>query len=84
MLQSDDGLQNRWYRFNGGRNSEVLQGRCVEKFGKCTTLSAGWMMEKHPTGSIHTVYRCRYLSSFTSSNSSYCCYQAAAGYLKAI
>ena len=53
MLQSDNSLDNRWYRFNGGKNSQVLQTTCMEVYGKCSTLSPGWMKGEHPTGSIH-------------------------------
>ena len=50
-LQSDDQLENRWYRFNGGKNSQVIQTSCLEEHLKCGTLSPGWMKGEHPTGS---------------------------------
>ena len=49
-LQSDDQLENLWYRFNSGKNGQVIQTTCLEEYGKCGTLSPGWMKGEHPTG----------------------------------
>ena len=52
VYQSDDILQNRWYRFNGGKHSQAIQTKCIERHRKCGALSPGWMKGRHPTGDI--------------------------------
>ena len=53
VLQSDDRLENVWYRFNGGNNSQVIHTKCVTEYGKCGTFSPGWMKGEHPTGNAN-------------------------------
>ena len=50
ILKSDDRLDNRWYRFNGGNNSQIIQTTCIKAYSKCGTLSPGWMNGRHPKG----------------------------------
>ncbi|RDD43574.1 Neurogenic locus notch-like protein 1, partial [Trichoplax sp. H2] len=47
-LISDEKLNNSWYRFNGGQDSQAILTKCVETYGKCGSLSPGWMRGKHP------------------------------------
>lgn len=67
ILKSDDRLQNRWYRFSDSNNSLTIQTSCINQYGKCGTLSPGWMKGSHPAG-IQYVYL---LDSFNGLNLTY-------------
>ncbi|RDD36850.1 Oncoprotein-induced transcript 3 protein [Trichoplax sp. H2] len=38
-----------WYRFNGGRNSQMMLTKCVERYMVCGAFSVGWMKGNHPS-----------------------------------
>lgn len=40
-------VNNTWYRFNGGTNSQMMITYPVELF-KCGTLWPGWLANQHP------------------------------------
>lgn len=60
IFKSDRGLKNHWYRFNGGKNSQIMQTTCINEYGKCETLSPGWMKGTHPTGTKNIILRERF------------------------
>ncbi|EDV21876.1 uncharacterized protein TRIADDRAFT_59529 [Trichoplax adhaerens] len=47
-FQCDKALNNNWYRFTGGKDSQVLPESCSKQYGRCLTLSSGWMVKEHP------------------------------------
>ena len=50
IYRSDGELINRWYRFNGGKHSQMIATTCIKSYGKCGALLPGWMPRKHPMG----------------------------------
>lgn len=49
----DRNLTNSWYRFDGGKNSQVIQTTCIEGLPKCGTLGPGWMRGQHPASNYY-------------------------------
>ena len=50
QYRCDSDLKNEWYRFEGGELSQRLHEDCAKSYGKCSTLSGGWMQGQHPQG----------------------------------
>ena len=48
-LSDIDLMNNTWYRFNGGANSQIIVTHPVDIL-KCGTLWPGWLASKHPLG----------------------------------
>ena len=49
-FQSDERLDNKWYRFNGGNHSQMIARTCINSSGKCGALLTGWMPTNHFAG----------------------------------
>lgn len=43
---------SKWYRFNGGSQSQMMLTKCVKRYMVCGGFSPGWMKGHHPTGKI--------------------------------
>ncbi|EDV26360.1 uncharacterized protein TRIADDRAFT_54271 [Trichoplax adhaerens] len=48
IFKCDKSLIHQWYRFTDGNKSELILNKCAKAYGKCGTISPGWMQGTHP------------------------------------